>query len=103
MIIYSRYVEKMLLLVVLLLHESKGHCQFKNIKASYLTNGLQSRVHGNHKRLPHNTLPFETKVHAVQFIKNYAEANAILLPGRIPGYKRTDIQLLPSNTTKKAC
>ena len=32
---------------------------------------------------------------------NYAEKNAILLPGRIPGYKRDTIQLLPSSTTKK--
>lgn len=27
--------------------------------------------------------------------------HAILLPGRIPGYKRTDVQLLPSSTTKR--
>ena len=35
------------------------------------------------------------------FISNYAEKHVILLPGRIPGYKRDDIQLLPSSTTKK--
>ena len=28
------------------------------------------------------------------------EANAMVLPGRIPGYKSCDIQLLPSSTTK---
>ena len=28
--------------------------------------------------------------------------NAILLPGRIPGYKRDDIKLLPSSCTKRA-
>ena len=38
----------------------------------------------------------------VVFILLYAEANAILLPGRIPGYKKDDIQILPSSTTKKA-
>ena len=27
--------------------------------------------------------------------------NAMLLPGRIPGYKKDTIQLLPSSTTKK--
>ena len=32
----------------------------------------------------------------------YAEANSILLPGCIPGYKRDDIQLLQSSTTKRA-
>lgn len=38
----------------------------------------------------------------IQFIMQYAEANAILLPGRVPGYKRDDIQILPSSTTKRA-
>ena len=28
------------------------------------------------------------------------EANLMVLPGQIPGYKSADIQLLPSNTTK---
>ena len=27
---------------------------------------------------------------------NYAKERAILLPGRMPGYKRSDMQLLPS-------
>ena len=36
----------------------------------------------------------------VEFISNYVEDHAIMLPGRIPRYKQTDIQLLPSNTTK---
>ena len=37
----------------------------------------------------------------VKFLQNYSENHAILLPGRIPGYKRDDLQLLPSSTTKK--
>ena len=36
----------------------------------------------------------------VVFIQNFAEDHAILLPGRIPGYNRFDLQLLPSNTSK---
>ena len=28
------------------------------------------------------------------------EVNAMILPGRVPGYKSSDIQLLPSSTTK---
>ena len=39
---------------------------------------------------------------AITFIKNYALAHAILLPGRIPGYKSTSIQLLPSSSTKSS-
>ena len=63
--------------------------------------GLTMRQHGNHKRLPHNAMSFEETKYVVWFLQNYAEANAILLPGRIPGYKRDDLQLLPSHTTKK--
>ena len=36
----------------------------------------------------------------VSFVKNFAEDHAILLPGRIPGYSRFDLKLLPSHTTK---
>lgn len=36
-----------------------------------------------------------------EFLHTYSECNAILLPGRIPGYKRTDVELLPSSTTKQ--
>ena len=28
------------------------------------------------------------------------EANAMILPGRVPGHKSSNIQLLPSSTTK---
>ena len=30
------------------------------------------------------------------------DSNAMLLPGRIPGYKDSDVKLLPSSTTKHA-
>ena len=78
-----------------------GRKRLKNLKGSYISNDLVPRVHGNHKRLPHNTLPLEAAKHVLTFLQNYAEEHAILLPGRIPGYKRDDIQLLPSSTTKK--
>ena len=71
------------------------------VKASLLENGLVPRVHGNTKRLPANTLSFTDTQRVVQFIVNYAEANAILLPGRIPGYKRSDFQLLQSSLSKR--
>ena len=34
------------------------------------------------------------------FIDNYAEQHALALPGRVPGYKRSDLRLLPSDSTK---
>ena len=71
--------------------------RFKNLKTSFGENGLSPRMHGDAKCLPRNTADTQR---VVQFIQNYAEAHAILLPGRIPGYKRSDLQLLPSSTTK---
>ena len=38
----------------------------------------------------------------VKFIRNYAEDHGVFLPGRIPGYKRSDLRLLPSSATKAA-
>ena len=70
-------------------------------KASYLATGLTTRVHGNAKRLPKHALRLDEVKNLVTFLGNFAEKNAILLPGRIPGYKHDDLQLLPSNTTKK--
>ena len=37
----------------------------------------------------------------VDFIVNYAEANAILLPGRTPGHWKCDVNLLLNKCTKK--
>ena len=75
--------------------------KLKNIKGSFLQCGVAPRSHGNAKRLPANTLAYEDTQYVIQFLTTYAEAHAILLTGRIPGYKRSDIQLLPSSTTKR--
>ncbi|CAH3141519.1 unnamed protein product [Porites evermanni] len=63
-------------------------------------NGLTLRTHGNAKRLPSNASSIETVERVVKFIKNVAEEQALLLPGRVPGFKRIDVKLLPSNLTK---
>ena len=78
----------------------EGKERLENLKASYMVNGLAPRIHGNVKRLPHNALGYDVIKNAVRFINSYAQLHAILLPGRIPGYKRDDLQLLPTNTTK---
>ena len=36
----------------------------------------------------------------VQFITSYAEDHALVLPGRVPGFKRDDIKILPSSHGK---
>ena len=35
-----------------------------------------------------------------KFLRNFLDENAALLPGRIPGFKNEDIQLLSLNETK---
>ena len=75
--------------------------RFQALKKHYLATGLTVRQHGNSKRLPANTLTYQEKRNMVKFLLSYAEDNAILLPGRVPGYKRDDLQLLPSSTKKK--
>ena len=75
--------------------------RYEAVRRSYHHNGITQRTHGNYNRLPHNGFTTEDLKQIVSFIKNYAEAHAILLPGRIPGYKSSDVQLLPTHTTKK--
>ena len=75
--------------------------KLKTLKSSLHIHGLTPRNHGNSKRLPANTINFADTQVVVQFINAHAETNAILLPRRIPGYKRSDLQLLPSSTTKR--
>ena len=77
-----------------------GQLKFKAIKASFERDGLVPRQHRSHK--PRHALRLADIQYVVTFITNYAEDHAILLPGRIPGYKRDDVILLPSSTTKKA-
>ncbi|XP_072015693.1 uncharacterized protein [Amphiura filiformis] len=47
-------------------------------------------------------LSYEDISRAYSFICNYAEDHAIALPGRVPGFKRGDVKLLPCSTTKDA-
>ena len=71
------------------------------IKKNFLEYDLETRVHGNSRIRPHNALSWDMVMNIVKFICNYAEQNAILLPGRIPTHKRDDIKLLPSSDSKK--
>lgn len=84
----------------LFLHNT-GLSTFKAIRRSCREDGLVPRVHGNTKKAPVHALSFEDTNHVVSFIRNYAEDHAIQLPGRIPGYKRSDLQLLPCSTTRR--
>ena len=75
--------------------------RLKNLKKSLLTNGITSRIHGNTKRTPRHALSLQSIEFVVRFIFNYAEQNGLLLPGKVPGYSRSDIKLLPSSLSKR--
>ena len=54
------------------------------------------QVHKDTQRLPHNALSFDEITSVVKFIENYAKQHAILLPGRIPAYKRGGESIVPT-------
>ena len=82
------------------LHGIGVNHRLQAIRRHYTDNGLETRVHQNTKRLPVKTLTYDDIKCIIQFLQNYAEQHAILLPGRIPGYKRDDVKLLPSSNSK---
>ena len=59
------------------------HCmsQFRldNIISHYQKEGLSTRIHGNVKRLPHNSIPFEEVQRVCTFIEKFARAQGIPL------------------------
>ena len=65
-----------------------GKARFLALKDSFLATGLTTRVHGNKNNKPKHALTFDEIKYLVTFLTNYAERHAILLPGRIPGYKK---------------
>ena len=81
------------------------HClsqdKLTGIIKHFKINGITERIHKNTKRLPSNTLPYESVKAIVAFITNYAEDHAESLPGRMPRHWSSNLRLLPSDTTKK--
>ena len=51
---------------------------------------------------PKHALSYASTEYVIRFLLTYAEQHALLLPGRIPGYSRSDIQLLPSSVSKRS-
>ena len=77
-----------------------GYSRFRRLKEHYQEHGIFPRIHGNTKRLPGNATS-EKSLEAIHaFIEHYVEENAIVLPGRIPGFKNEEIRLLSSWETK---
>ena len=70
--------------------------QLSRLKEHYDKYGIFLRTHGNTKRLPSNTLPQLVTENVHNFLANYVEENAIVLPGRIPGFKSDEVKVLQS-------
>ena len=85
----------------LFLHDI-GDYRLRAIRAHYIVHGLVPRTHGHTGRTAPNALVLEDVKGIITFVMQYVESNGVLLPGRVPGYKRDDVKLLPSNCTKRA-
>ena len=77
-----------------------SYSRLHRLKEHYERYGIHPRTHGNTKTLPSNTLPQSITENVHRFLTNYIEENAFVLPGRIPGFKREDVQVLSSSETK---
>ena len=78
-----------------------GEKQSKNLKRHFSQNGLIPRRHGNSGKAPHDAIILDDIKHAVTFLFEHAEVNALLLPGRVPGYNPPpppDIQVRITNS-----
>jgi len=77
-----------------------GEKRLKNVKKQFLCEGINPKQHGNVHRAA-SRANFEKRLNARNFIQNFAENNALVLPGRLPNYKNPDLKLLPSSMSKK--
>ena len=77
-----------------------GYSRFRRIKEHYEQNGISQRTHGNTNRVPDNATPHSVIEDFHAFLQNYVEENAIVLPGRIPGFKSDEVRVLSSSESK---
>lgn len=71
-----------------------------NIIAHYQKHRLSTRIHGNVKCLPSNSIPFEEVKRVSTFIENFARANGMPLPGRVPNHP-DKVMILPADVAKQ--
>ena len=79
-----------------------GRKRLRLLRHRVATSGIQPVLHGNTGRVPYTKVQtFSDVKRVVTFIQNYAENNALILPGRVAGHRNSSLQLLPSWETKK--
>ena len=47
-------------------------------------------------------LTLEDVKHVTEFLLNFADQHGLVLPGRVPGFVRDNLRILPSHFTRKA-
>ena len=77
-----------------------GYSRFRRLKEHYEQNGISQRTHGNANRVPDNVTPHSVIEDLHAFLQNYVEENAIVPPGRIPGFKSDEVRVLSSSESK---
>ena len=76
---------------------------YRSLKAVLLSDGIVPRPHQNMVIMPSiRSHAVQTRDYVVKFIENFAIQSAVVLPGRVPGFKNPDLLLLPSEHTKKS-
>lgn len=69
----------------------------------YKENGLQPRRKKSGGRImSKRILTYEDVERVVKFMYNFAEVNAIVLPGRAAAFHKWDVKVLPSNLTRSS-
>lgn len=79
-----------------------GRSRFKRLTGQYSKHGLAEIAHGNANKTPVNVTKFGSAKHVSTFLLNYAEQNALFLPGRVATCRDWTVSLLPTSETKKA-
>lgn len=75
--------------------------RYKRLRTIFKEDGVIEKKHGNTGRVTKKTLSLECVRYVVTFIQNYAEQNAIYLPGRWATHFNMSVKLLPTSVTKK--
>ena len=78
-----------------------GKKRLAHLVKHYIQNGITPREQGNSRKTPSNTLSFKSVEYILCFLHSLVDQQGILLPGRVSGYKRDDLKLLPSSLSKK--
>ena len=75
---------------------------YRRLKDTLTFDGIMPRPHQNTIKTSFvRTHPVAMRETTVKFLENFAIQNAVVLPGRVPGFKNPDLLLLPSEFTKK--